>query len=520
MKKIKMKKKPLPVHFPSRNKINLKRHSVNNFIKSAVAASLCTILIVISLIPIINNVKVSESLIALGGISSAIATVVICFYTVKSVSEVIKSNKETAANNHKRDIKETFEKKFSLLLQEHNRYLEKIILSNNYFYKTTYFQNVSGYESYAIIRGLVKIAAVDGYKFCMHNDEILIKVDIVRNIKKNIYYYLPSSKSFEDPEHVILHPDSNYYSCGYKTYHYFPSSNNFSLVGDLSFISESEDNSKICINLILSKGEVARTLINKNNNTSKNILSPYMRIVYHLLKCSSENTNDKIEMKKYTNIVRSVIPYDILMLIAVNAMFFYKSHDESRNELRRWSDIFNELDNDIHKVLFNDYHKYYELLIKCDFFEHLNMKFSKIIPRFSNLELRIDLSYLKIITFNSGKTVSSSGRNKYFLMIDENSEQSVIKLYKSFHQEIMNIQTDLLILLFYFEDTQIGHAKRRVMDAIIYSNRKTHLQGRIKNKIINLILCDSSAILKEQNRLYLARDFLEKYSKGKLPESI
>lgn len=515
-----MKKKNSNIRFPSRNKDKSKTQTAKNLLKSAKSAFLCTIIIIIATLSlIIITSKVSEKLIALGGFASAIATVVICFYTVKSVAEVIKSNKETAENNHKKDIKETFEKNFSILLQEHNGYLGKIISANNCLYEINHILNCSGYESYSIIRGLVKFATVDGYKFCLHNDEILIKVDLVKNISGNICYYLPSSDSLVDPEHVILNPGTIYYSCGDKTYHYFPSSNTLSLTEDLSFISKTKDITKFCYNLISSKGELAKKIIEKNNNTSKNILSPYMRIVYHLLKYSDENTNNKSEMKKYTNIVRSIIPYDILMLIAINSMFFYKSYNESKNELRRWSDFFNELDNDPQSGIFNDYHKYYQLLIKCDFFEHLNMNFSNIIPRFSNLELSIDLSYLKIVTFYSGNKLTRSGRTKYFLMIDDNPEESLIKIYKTFQHEIMTIQTDLLILLFFFEDTKIELAKKRMMENIIYRNKNNKLQCRLKNKIINTIISDFSTIDKEKNRLFLSRDFLEKFSKGELPQS-
>lgn len=107
-----------------------------------------------------------------------------------------------------------------------------------------------------------------------------------------------------------------------------------------------KDGIKNMIKNKISKGtKQVPFLINKNNNFSKNILSPYMRIIYHLLKASKENSSTKEDMKKYTNIVRSIILYDILMLIAINAMYFYKSSNESKHEIKRWSDLFQDLDD-------------------------------------------------------------------------------------------------------------------------------------------------------------------------------
>ena len=111
-------------------------------------------------------------------------------------------------------------------------------------------------------------------------------------------------------------------------------------------------------------------IINESNNTSKNILSPYMRVIYHLLKLSKENSSNKEEMKSYTNIIRSIIPYDVLMLVAINSMYFYKSPHDNKSEIKRWSDLFNDVE-DPYNSFFNDYHKYYKLLSECDFFEHL-----------------------------------------------------------------------------------------------------------------------------------------------------
>lgn len=80
-----------------------------------------------------------------------------------------------------------------------------------------------------------------------------------------------------------------------------------------------------------------------------NILSPYMRVLYHLLRhidvhyVENATTDDK---KMYSSTVRSLIRNDVLFLVAVNASYII------------------EEDKD------NDYGKYQKLLRDFDFFEH------------------------------------------------------------------------------------------------------------------------------------------------------
>ena len=85
--------------------------------------------------------------------------------------------------------------------------------------------------------------------------------------------------------------------------------------------------------------------------TGHTVISPYMRILYHLLKHIDEDfyeENAKIdEKKKYSSLVRSVIRNDVLFLIAINAL-------NVNSELAKLS----------------GYPKYQKLLHLFDFFEH------------------------------------------------------------------------------------------------------------------------------------------------------
>lgn len=80
-----------------------------------------------------------------------------------------------------------------------------------------------------------------------------------------------------------------------------------------------------------------------------NIVSPYMRVLYHLLRhinvhyVENATTQDK---KLYSSTVRSLIRNDVLFLVAVNASYVFEDNKE------------------------NDYGKYQRLLRKFDFFEH------------------------------------------------------------------------------------------------------------------------------------------------------
>lgn len=80
-----------------------------------------------------------------------------------------------------------------------------------------------------------------------------------------------------------------------------------------------------------------------------NIISPYMRVLYHLLRHISvyyvENANIE-EKKLYSSTVRSLIRNDVLFLVAVNASYVIEDNEE------------------------NDYGKYQRLLREFDFFEH------------------------------------------------------------------------------------------------------------------------------------------------------
>ncbi|SEL41503.1 Putative phage abortive infection protein [Kosakonia sacchari] len=111
-------------------------------------------------------------------------------------------------------------------------------------------------------------------------------------------------------------------------------------------------------------------------------LSPYMRILYHTLKniktelpiiSNYDGGNILVIQKKYTSLVRSFIPNDVLYAVAINASIFgeKKLPDSSQ------------------------YEKYYKMLMDYDFFEHLVIKDN------NSRHLKKEMKDLSLQTYNA-----------------------------------------------------------------------------------------------------------------------
>ncbi|MBN7766138.1 hypothetical protein, partial [Pectobacterium brasiliense] len=160
--------------------------------KTSIGALISTFFIIILYIHVFFELRISLDLLTISSIASAISTTIICFLTAKSVREVIKSNKENKQNNQARDKKESFEKKFALLLQEHNNYLGKLIKSNNLLYQLDYILLRTGYESRSIIRGNTKFVTIGADDFYYSNKNLLVKLNFFINKEHNRIYFNPS----------------------------------------------------------------------------------------------------------------------------------------------------------------------------------------------------------------------------------------------------------------------------------------------------------------------------------------
>ncbi|MDR3434646.1 MAG: putative phage abortive infection protein [Rouxiella aceris] len=106
-------------------------------------------------------------------------------------------------------------------------------------------------------------------------------------------------------------------------------------------------------------------------------LSPYMRILYHLLKFIEHNFyidgSSIIEKKRFSSLVRSLIRNDVLFLIAVNASYVIQDNEE------------------------NQYAEYQRLLNEFDFFEHA-LFYDASKGNEVEGEVRIETYYLNAVT--------------------------------------------------------------------------------------------------------------------------
>lgn len=486
--------------------------------KASTCALISTLFIIILYLSIFYELRISPDLVTISSIASAIATIIICLFTVKSVLEVIKSNEENIQNNRARDQKESFEKKFALLLQEHNNYLGKLIKSNNILYHLDYILTRTGYESRSIIRGDAKFITIDEDKFYYSNEILLVKLVFFKENEGSLLYVNPSIDIINNHnlyKHDLFKNDIYASSdCFYIYLEHLDKIIEMTLIP--SFLEK--DGIKNMIKNKINKGtKQVPFLINKSNNISKNILSPYMRIIYHLLKASKENSSTKEDMKKYTNIVRSIIPYDILMLIAINAMYFYKSSNESKYEIKRWSDLFQDLD-DPYLSFFNDYYKYYQLLIECDFFEHLIMNFSDAMIKLENVSFNFDLSEIMFITCKTDKIIKSSQKQRRYLLLCGDTNYNLSILYKKINEATMRLDTDILVLFFFNQDRRIESAKEKIMDDLIFKNANIKSEGRLKNHMYNnLLYSRTSFIYRKESVMTLSCDFYCLYTRGEIP---
>ncbi|MGN1590977.1 hypothetical protein ACKEWY_20565 [Yersinia enterocolitica] len=109
-------------------------------------------------------------------------------------------------------------------------------------------------------------------------------------------------------------------------------------------------------NVIVSRGKSYFSTIRQSGRLedAHNILmghsalSPYMRVLYHLLKHIFLYSDDPVIFKKYTSPLRSLIRNDVLYLVALNATIIYKDSSE----------------------MDNGYQEFQRYLQQCDFFEH------------------------------------------------------------------------------------------------------------------------------------------------------
>jgi len=215
------------------------------------------------------------------------------------------------------------------------------------------------------------------------------------------------------------------------------------------------------------------------------VISPYMRILYHLLKYVSEDFYIKdttIEQKKkYTSIVRSLIRNDVLFLVAVNASYIRDNNVE------------------------NQYANFQKYLYEFDFFEHAIF--------FSPSKANKDKDEDKI---NEWHGAFKNGYEDYFLeLISNNGENKGNKNTVPFftppiiisviynnpqHDRVMVLLSELPKSISEAFDNAIHSFSREnenELDVEVYFNK--YLHAKIFNNPKNNHLSDSEARLMGRN---------------------
>lgn len=451
----------------------------------------------------------------------AIATAIICYLTSISVKAVIKSNSDNREANEKNRILEEkkftndiYEKRFSTLLTEHEYYLKQLLGNINDFYKLPEILKLSGYESLSIIRGEIYFNYINEKKYAVVNDEIYLSIDSALSLNN---FYSTSPNIINIKQTLTNYKTPDHYICKEGFIYWY---NNKGEMKTCSKINKKlgEEGvrvlSYIVSNLLdhTKKGKVSNH-ISHINEISKNILSPYMRIIYHILKLAYENAsktyennelcNISHEMKKSTNIIRSMIPNNILALIAINSTYFYKNKLDEIGAFSSSKERNNNKES-IENKIFNDYRKYYKLLVISDFFEHLYLeKNETYITKYSNCFV------FNFNKFNSSFIIKKN--NTTFIGVTKFTEDDIIKFYYRITDLFYSNTTKELLYLFYIKNNQ--DYNKKILDNIDFNIESFAMDNQLELESNEY---KTSHYFKGENKLILGCDFALTYVNGEL----
>ncbi|MBN7768275.1 hypothetical protein, partial [Pectobacterium brasiliense] len=90
---------------------------------------------------------------------------------------------------------------------------------------------------------------------------------------------------------------------------------------------------------------------------------------------------------------------------------------------------------------------------------------------------------------------------------------------KKFNNATMNLDTDILVLLFFNQDRRIERAKENIMNDLIFKNRNIKNQGRLKSDYYNnSFYSRTSLVYKKESVMTFSCDFYYLYTRGELPK--
>jgi hypothetical protein len=436
-----------------------------------------------------------------------LVTGIICWLTAVSVKEVIRSNTENRIYNLAKEQKDTFENQFSILLQEHNNYLNKLIDAKNELYAPNHILYIEGFEALSIIRGKVKRITTPNLTCMLNKGELLIKLEVYTDGK--LLFINPQKADILDKN--LIHYTKSEFFLSQKECIYFVINKNH-IEEYYSFNSDQVSIlTKKLKNTFLEIEPKFQKLIRDNNEVSRNILSPYMRIIYHILKLVKRNTNNIEEMKQYTNIIRSIIPNNILILIAINSMYYYRNMTDRNDKSYRWYDFIVD-DDSLERQVTNDYYKYYNLLKESEFFEHLAMDFKQVAEDYNKLNFNP-----KFDNINFQKMIRDNGRG-VSLFVKCDNDDTIKKTYQAIANSIYINKTDILILGFYFIDKKndsLYLLNKKFMSNFIRNKNNFTLEWKLKSKL-HFLSISSIRYNSGEYLINIDENFLNNFFNGKL----
>lgn len=226
----------------------------------------------------------------------------------------------------------------------------------------------------------------------------------------------------------------------------------------------------------LSKMESVKTSDNKNykifeeKSTDRivillhghNKLSPYMRLLHHTLKTiklkygtTPISQNQFLDCKRYSSLVRSFIPNELLYLIALNALTINESFGENTD--------------------YKQYKDYYTNLVYFDFFEHLIIKKENI--TFNEFIVKLESKLIEDVLAQVSSTIinnSTDGEND-LIVTNTNIHTRAIDYHFS--------KPDFCIAIYY------NHPEKYLTIDDSYIPKKTFKQN-IESRIDNFFMSD------------------------------
>lgn len=154
-------------------------------------------------------------------------------------------------------------------------------------------------------------------------------------------------------------------------------------------------------------------------------------------------------------------------------MFFYKKKSDKSNARQMLLNI-NYSESNLHSTITNDYYKYYMLLVKCEFFEHLTMDFDSIQNKIK--EITLDLNEFTNLKngYENGRYLHTIG--DYF----SGGFDTIVDIYYIFSNAIYNLDTNILVSLFYnYNSLGIINTARSIMENTEHNYKLKIKQGML-----------------------------------------